>query len=59
MKDKLHTYATREAALRSKSFVAQSTGRSVRDLVVVRHGDGYAIRTRESLERWISRQRRR
>ena len=56
MKD-LHTYASRDAALRSKPIVAQRLGRSVRNLVVVRHGGGFAIRTRESLERWIRTRR--
>lgn len=56
---KLHTYATREAALAAKWAVAQSLGRNQRDLVVVKHGDGYALRDRAGLERWLAGKRHR
>jgi hypothetical protein len=55
----MNIYSTRGAAQAAKPFIAQSTGRSQRDLVVVRAGTGWAVRTRASLERWISKKGRR
>lgn len=55
----MHTYETRAAAQAAKWAVAQSLGRNARDLVVVKHdGTGYAIRTRDSLQRWLASKRR-
>jgi hypothetical protein len=54
----LHIYATREAALSSKWAVAAALGKNARDLVVVRHGGGYAIRDRSGLDRWLASKRR-
>jgi hypothetical protein len=50
----MKTYANRESALACKWAVAKSMGCDARDLVVVRHGDRFRLRTRKSLERWLA-----
>lgn len=50
----MRTYESREAAKASRWAVAKSLGCRECDLVVVRAGDKFAIRTRESLEKWLA-----
>jgi len=47
-------YQDKDAAQNAKPFVASALGCSPRDLVVVRSGTGYRIRTRQGLERWLA-----
>lgn len=53
----MRIYESRDAALRAKWATAKALGVTERDLVVVRHGAGYAIRTKASLERWLAGKR--